>query len=373
ASQQWGQLFEGMYGILKKSRRFSHDDKVIECLNDLLLTSLRNPKKIDSVMRDFGLRSREQDHLKAHLSWYKIQDVAGPTVAYAYREFVSRNFTGKSYGLKKVGRYLTPAEVIKFMVSLCGVKPSDKVMDFACGSGGFLGEITSQISVQTNTGLAPFVRSNLFATDIDPFSVSTSRTFLSLLYPDLSDDFKVFRHNALYSENPKISKEHEDRLPDSINEGSFDLVVSNPPAYNKYSGTNPAFVRKKYKLDKMFWDVVPFLRRAISLVKPEGGRICVVVPDGFTANAHLKFLRDEVARQCQLRAIVSLPRIFKNNSAKMSILFMHRTKRKNFDRKVLLASIPLKGVTENGKEETVNINAEFDYILDEFKKMERQN
>jgi type I restriction-modification system DNA methylase subunit len=117
--------------------------------------------------------------------------------------------------------------------------------------------------------------------------------------------------------------------------------------------------------------VVPFVRRAIQLAKPEGGRICLVVPDGFTANEQLKFLREEVADCCELNAIVSLPRIFKNNNARMSILFMTQTKKKDSKKEVLLASIPLKVKPEDGKEESVNINAEFEYILGEFKKMER--
>ncbi len=371
ASQQWGQLFEGMYEILRKSRLFSHPDEIIECLNELLLISLKNPKKIESVMQTYGLRQREKEHLNAHLNWYKIQDVAGPTVAYAYREFVGRNFTGDSFGLKKVGRYLTPAEVIKFMVSLCGVKPTDKVIDFACGSGGFLGEVLGQVKNQTKNGMESFVEKNLFACDIDPFSVSTSKTFLSLLYPELSGAFHVYKHNALYSETPKLPKNREDGLPEAVKEGSFDLVISNPPGNKKYSGNNAAFVRKKYGLDKMFWDVVPFVRRAMQLAKPEGGRICLVVPDGFTANAQLKFLRDEVGKRCQLEAIVSLPRIFKNNNAQMSILYMTTGKKIKPEKNVLLATIPLKGISEDGKEETVNITAEFDYILEEFRKMER--
>jgi hypothetical protein len=44
-------------------------------------------------------------------------------------------------------------------------------------------------------------------------------------------------------------------------------------------------------------------------------------------------------RDCELLSVISLPRVFKNNHARMAIMFLVRNRNWNRTRKVLLASI----------------------------------
>jgi len=133
------------------------------------------------------------------------------------------------------------------------------------------------------------------------------------------------------------------------------------------------------------------VRRAIELAKPTGGRICILVPDGFLANIQFQHLRNEVMAQCELRAVISLPRVFKNNKAKMSLLYMIRTGEWDRargtvapwspDRRVLLASIPEKMEEPDPESEVEgathevpsNVYAELEQLVDRYREAEAEN
>lgn len=384
-SAQAYQFLDDMFQTFKNFRQFEHLDQTIKCLNDIILGEV-SKEDLERILFKHNLSSREQKKVQRVLNLYRLDFLTTPAFAYAYRQFVGRNFMGDSYGIqirvkekgrwkrKNVGRYLTPIEVIQFMVELAGVKARDKVFDFACGSGGFLGEIIGKVKEQGDGHYSKFIRNNLFGCDIDPFSVSTTKTFLTLLYPSLKDDFRVFQHNGLYSEDVKKPQIQEDiGIKRYIKGGTFDLIISNPPGNKEYSGTNPGFVRKKYGIETFFWDVVPFVRRAIELTKRESGRICLVVPDGYMADSQFQFLRTETMKGCRINAVISLPRIFKYNNASMTIIYMERTQKQKSKHKTLLASLPLKVQTESDEEELVNINSELSNILTIYRELEREN
>lgn len=122
-------------------------DKEVFILNEILLATFQGLNR-EIVYKKYNFSNKIVKRIEEILNWYDLKQIEGPDLAYAYREFVTRNFTGKGFGYcdrKEVGRYLTPAEVISFMVKLVEISPEDKVIDFACGSGGFLGAIVSSV------------------------------------------------------------------------------------------------------------------------------------------------------------------------------------------------------------------------------------
>ncbi|MCJ7496901.1 MAG: N-6 DNA methylase, partial [candidate division Zixibacteria bacterium] len=384
ASTYASQFLQDLFDPIRDYKEFKNRDESILCFNDILQT-LFSDGDLAGTFTNYNLPAKIQKKINGIIPLYNFNTLPRPTIAYAYRDFVSDSFTGESFmtdqkegkkrrkKLRDVGRYITPIEVIKFMIELAGVNAEAKVIDFACGSGGFLGEVIGRIKEKNGGDLQNFIRKNLFACDIDPFAISTSKTFLSLLYPELKEEFNIFQHNGLYSETLKKPEMPEEKgLDEVIKNGRFDLVISNPPGNKQYSGTNINFVRKKFKIETFFSDVVFFVKRAIELTKPEGGKICLLVPDSFCANMQLQFLRDDVIKNCQVNAIISLPRIFKNNNAQMSIIYLKKIKKKDKKRKILLASIPLKVPKEDG-EEIVNINSELSTILEEYRELEKEN
>ncbi|MDO9575973.1 MAG: N-6 DNA methylase [bacterium] len=383
----------------------SAKDSVVLVLNEILLASFQKQNR-ESIYERYKFTKKVAKQIEEVLNRYSLSQIEGPDLAYAYRDFVTRNFTGTTPWWagkeeKEIGRYLTPAPVIKFMVDLCNPDPNDKVIDFACGSGGFLGAIASRMSSRVD--IPKYLSENLFACDADPFSVSTAQTFMELLLPGkqtlaqvIEESFyvaslkkgsqislddvhpkvgitkpprlgfrktkrkgilNIFHHNGLFSE--KIHS-WEYNLSSIIPERSFDLVISNPPGGTDYNLEHGDELKKLFPLERKKLQNAPlFIQRAIQLAKI-GGKICLIVPDGVLANIELQYLQEYIFNTCQVEGVISLPRgIFPNVSSKMSILYMIKTKTPSIKKPIFMASV------ETGEE--IDLESELKKILENYK------
>lgn len=371
-SEQLYDFYDNLFRVVKKLGNFPNDDAAIMAFNQIMTSAVLG-YDVHEVVSKFFTRVRDVSAVKSVLNWFDLTREAGSIAANTYRRFVGRNFMGRSEGMdirvkegdrwrpKNFGRYLTPNEVINFMVNLVKPELSDSVIDFACGSAGFLGQVMSYVGVDQKD-FDDFVSKRLIGCDIDPFSVSTARTFLTLLDPKHHEQFKVFQHNGLFSSAYLRGRYKEQDLSNTIQDQRFDVVISNPPGNKSYSGTNMNFIKKMCGLENKIWDFVLFARRALALAKAEGGRICLILPNGFFANETFQSLRDEMLEQCQLNCIITLPRLFDNN-ALMSIVYLTKTKKKRRKRKVFFASLSGEIRNHEGARQRINITSEFNQIL----------
>jgi len=108
-----------------------------------------------------------------------------------------------------------------------------------------------------------------------------------------------------------------------------------------------------------------FIRRAVELARPDGGRICLLVPEGLLTrdNRGMPALRLELARECELRLIITLPRAFKDNNARMAIVYLVRNPRPASNRKVLLAEVREKWRDAGDTERTTDLFGELETIV----------
>jgi len=382
-------------------------DFVVLVLNEILLASFQKQDR-EPIYKKYKFTKKVAKQIEEILNRYALKQIEGPDLAYAYRDFVTRNFTGTTplwagKEEKEIGRYLTPAPVIKFMVEICNPTPKDKVIDFACGSGGFLGAIATRMSPYVD--IANYLSEKLFACDVDPFSVSTAQTFMELLLPgkqtlaqvieesfyvtslkkssqiSLDDIYpkagiskpprlgfrktkkegilNIFHHNGLFSEKIHF---WEYNLRSIIPEQSFDLVISNPPGGADYNLEHSDELKKLFPsegLRKKLQNAPLFIQRAIQLAK-NGGKICLIVPDGVLANIELQYLQEYIFNTCQVKAVISLPRgIFPSVSSKMSILYMIKTKTPSIKKPIFMASVET--------EEETDLESELKKILENYK------
>ncbi len=111
-----------------------------------------------------------------------------------------------------------------------------------------------------------------------------------------------------------------------------------------------------------------FLRRAVELARPDGGRVCLLVPEGLLArdNRGLPALRLAVAKECELCLVLTLPRVFKNNNARMAIVYLVRTSTPDANRRVLLAEVREKWRDSDGVKRTTDLCGELERIIDHF-------
>ncbi len=195
-------------------------------------------------------RSQEYMHILSILdinklfSWYKIEDnimllqlndCSIPTEKEIY-ELINEHdrFIDKDVK-KKLGQFYTPTGIAKKMVfevrnELKTLSEQDLVVDPACGTGVFVVEIIKQMSAFLSFNkLIKFVESNMFAYDVNPFSViATKLNVLNTLLeiaPDVVNKNKFLLGipmlNNIKWKNTIVDKE----------ENYFSIILGNPPYF----------------------------------------------------------------------------------------------------------------------------------------------
>ena len=233
------------------------------------------------------------------------------------------------------GQFRTPRHIINFMVACLDPQPNDRILDPACGTGGFLVSAYKHILAQyTSPGSKvpgdklthdqrQKVYSNLTGYDVTDLMVKLSKVNLFLHgFPDPA----IQIYDTLSNE----ARWHE----------KADLIMANPPFMTPKGGVSPhtkfrVFARKS---EVLFTDYI-----AEHLTSD--GRGGVIVPNGIAANPQnayaklRKFLVED-----SLVAVVSLPGgVFRPYSGvKTSILFLDKKLARQVD-KILFLKITADG------------------------------
>ncbi len=207
------------------------------------------------------------------------------------------------------GQFRTPRNIIEFVVKANSPKKTDKILDPACGTAGFLVEAFTQI--QAKDDLSQFDRknlaSNIVGLDIDPGMAKIARVNLYL-------------HGF---NSPQITE--DDTL---TNEGlwlkeKYDLILANPPFMTPKGGIEP---HNKFSVSSNRAEVL-FVDYIAEHLKLEG-RAGIIVPEGiiFQSGKAYKQLRKKLVDDGFLYAVVSLPAgVFQPYSGvKTSVLLLDR-------------------------------------------------
>jgi len=179
-----------------------------------------------------------------------------------------------------------------------------KILDPACGTGGFLTEGFKIIrnNYETtdtyNDDAKEFLGTSCFY-GIDVRDDNISRTKLNMflvgdghtnMYPlnTLRHNFKKFKIDKSKRKNPEKY------------DGEFDYIITNPPYGN---GKIKAESDKIYTTRKE----IAFICKIIKILKI-GGNACVITPDGVLENPSFALFREELLEKCDINAIISLPK-----------------------------------------------------------------
>jgi type I restriction-modification system DNA methylase subunit len=224
----------------------------------------------------------------------------------AFGHFVRDNFRGNI----EDAQYMTPPEVVEFMVDLAladlaqvlrrkDVGETFVVADPSCGVGSFLAMFYHKLR---HTGLAKDSKVALLGQDKVERMVRLAKVNLAL--------FDVLQHsitfgNSLFQGSPL----------DQVN-GQVDLILTNPPFGAKFNKSDvhscgpqnlPFFnsIANGQRLDSELL----FVDRNLALLK-EGGLLLIVVPDSvISAKGMPSLLRQHLRSKTTIRAIVELPSV----------------------------------------------------------------
>lgn len=105
---------------------------------------------------------------------------------------------------RRLGQFYTPPEIIDFILDNIPIRESDKLVDPACGSGGFLIRAYDRFlktlakNKKTNNVHKLIIEKNLFGFDINPFAVHMTGMNLALRnIEDKTDVINVFERDSL--------------------------------------------------------------------------------------------------------------------------------------------------------------------------------
>lgn len=229
------------------------------------------------------------------------------------------------------GQYFTPRHVVEFCVRMLAPKPTETVVDPACGSAGFLLHTLSFVRPRLKLAeIRNYCETRLWGFDMDARAVRVAKALMvlagdgssnivrlnSLLQPSMSDLFA--------SENSILTIEDVTRSRLRRHKG-FDVVLTNPP----FAGE----VREKQVLNayavsadrsRIERDVL-FVERCIQLLRP-GGRMAIVLPHNKFAAESFASLRKWLIDRSQILAVIGLGRntFLPHTHQKASILFVRK-------------------------------------------------
>jgi len=258
------------------------------------------------------------------------------------------------------GQYFTPRYVIDMCVKMLNPQEHESMIDPAAGSSGFTVHSVFHVWKQIlenegieqshlftaspkNTRCIDYAKNNIFAIEYDKKVVKVARC-LNIIAGD--GECNVLKLNTLDYSIWKETTSDSDWI-DTYNDGwkkfrkfardknnwenfDFDIVMANPPFAGDIDKQN---ILMKYHLgmkhdgkqEKKVGRDILFIERNLNFLKP-GGRMAIVLPQGRFNNSSDKRIRDFIAENCRILAVVGLHQnTFKpHTGTKTSVLFVQK-------------------------------------------------
>lgn len=297
------------------------------------------------------LNDRVLAYIVSELRRYSLLRTEADIKGNAYEEIVGPNLRGDR------GEFFTPRNVCEMAVRMAfATYPKDrwlslKVLDPACGTGGFLvavknlwrSVLTEQAErryknnlVEANKWiyrrLQEVCNENLFGIDINPALVRACQMNLVMHGGEAEDGApNIFTANSLLPPT-----EWPVEVQEKIKLGAFDIVLTNPPF-----GAGPALVvddphiLDQFELTRFATknprSALPpeqlFVERCWQFLKP-GGCMAIVLPDSILSNPGLLYIRRWILSRCRILASVDLPpetfEAFGGTGTKTSVLVLQK-------------------------------------------------
>ncbi len=214
------------------------------------------------------------------------------------------------------GQYFTPQRVISTAVKMMDIQPRDKIIDPACGTGGFLVEaflsvIGKSKGKRSEASARTWAHRQVYGVDRDAINVKLARAIMVSL-GDGSVNIHVgdsIRADRWVRDYPHLE------MP--MTDGSFTVVITNPPfgknlkvskidsRRNGYSIAAAAAAKKHEDYVDLEIGLV-FMERAHRLLM-KGGRLGIILPETYFFSATYWWLPDWLRDRFILRGVLNIP------------------------------------------------------------------
>jgi len=220
------------------------------------------------------------------------------------------------------GQFFTPQNAVRLLVDLVDPKPGERIIDPACGAGGFLSYCARRL-VSAGVPSAE-VSQNIFGVDKDRYLVRLAAAHVGLV--------TMAPTNVFCADSLAWAPSNGSSFPLADAIGTFDVVLTNPPFGSKIVAASEDIQRRfelgfKWKQDKKGrWvktefnpsSVPPqilFAEQCLSLVKP-GGRVGIVVPESLISGKSYRYVVQHVLDRALVQAVIGMPETLFKTSGK---------------------------------------------------------
>jgi len=308
---------------------------------------------------------------------YSLMNSERDVVADAFETFIGHALKGGQ------GQFFTPRNVVKMAVDILQPTENDKIIDPACGSGGFLIESLKSVWEQIDKKYQKLgwsksdidrrkidaATKNFRGIDKDYFLSKVTKTYMNLMGDGTTG---VFCEDSL----EKPENWHAETIS-KIKLGSFDVLLTNPPFGEKIKVEGKEKLEQfelafKYKVKdnvftkgKLHTEQPPqilFIERCLQLLKTDG-RMAIVLPEGTFGNPSDRYIWNYLVQNTKIEAIISTPvETFQPSTHfKTSVLFLKKCVPAS-DYPIFMAIANTCGHNKNGKV-TYKINKDGSFVL----------
>lgn len=291
-------------------------------------------------------------YIASELAKYSFLDATVDVKGLAYETIVSNTLK------QEAGQFFTPRNIVKCMVEMLDPAEDQRVLDPACGSGGFLVMVLDHVRKKITKKLHPdlngpwlqekmnspkvnklvkdYAEQYLFGFDFDPDLKKAARMNMvmagdghanifhlnSLAYPkgDNESELKKVKEAVTKSVKKSSDKKYPFEFEDA--RGKFDIIFTNPPFGTKIPVNDPEIL-KQFDLGHSWkrngsgeWDKfsvsgseppeILFIDQCCQLLKP-GGKLAIVLPDGILGNPNTEYVRSWILQNFKILASIDLP------------------------------------------------------------------
>ena len=270
------------------------------------------------------------------LQGYALTRTDRDVVGDAFEVFSERQFAGEK------GQFFTPRPVVRMAVDMINPAPDEKIMDPACGSGGFLIHALAHVwrrlgERAPDAQKAGIARSCFFGIDKDIDLVRICKAHMCLMGDG--------RSNIVQADSLKTPDEWGDGarsvLTDQRGDAmQFDVILTNPPFGSTIKVDREDVLKRhalghKWKKDGARWrrtestrptpPQVLFVELCLRLLK-DGGRMAIVLPDGVLGNEGDGHVRQFIRDNAEILAVVDCPQatFMPHTGTKTSLLLLRK-------------------------------------------------
>jgi type I restriction enzyme M protein len=286
---------------------------------------------------EITLNERALSFIAAELSRYSFLSSDTDAKGTAYEAITSTTLK------RERGQFFTPRNVIRMMVEMVEPASGKKVLDPACGSGGFLVVVLAHVRKyllskhgcpfpdqpvpselkKIDADVRKYASSWLFGIDVDPELRKAARMNMVM---NNDGHGNIFSFNSLEYGIPKFASSDQAAFSKKTGggHGQFDYVFTNPPFGAKIPVEDPEILRNfdlghtwkragsmwtKSGVQKRVPPEILFIEVCWKFLKPGTGVLAIVLPNGILGNPgeQMEFVRWWMLRKMELIASIDLP------------------------------------------------------------------